>query len=327
MEQTASTMIPTDFTIELADWANERDRNACSAVREQVFIVEQQVPRDDEWDALDATSRHVLARDATGNPIGTGRLTPDGMIGRMAVLRDWRGKQIGAAILNTLIEQAHALAYPAVELHAQTQAVPFYEQFGFVTYGNEFVECEIKHFYMRLQLALTAKPARTALPPRPEVRSVAIESIEQATTETLSLIAGAKRELCIYTRDLDPALFDTEPMLEALKHLAISGRGASIRIIVQEPQKLAAYGHRLIALAQRLTSVFAFRTPAEEADLQYPSAFLLNDTRGYYFRVLGNRYEGDAVNYAPGKHAQLQEFFNQAWERSEASDELRQLAL
>ena len=320
-------MIPTDFSIEIADWANERDRDACSAVREQVFIVEQQVPRDDEWDTLDATSRHVLARDAAGNPIGTGRLTPDGMIGRMAVLHDWRGKQVGAAILNTLIEQARALAYPAVELHAQTQAVPFYEKFGFVTYGDEFVECEIKHFHMRLQLALTAKPARTALPPRPEVRSVAIESIEQAATETLSLIGAAKRELCIYTRDLDPALFDTEPMLEALKRLAISGRGASIRIIVQEPQKPAAYGHRLIALAQRLTSVFAFRTPVQESDLQYPSAFLLNDTRGYYFRVLGNRYEGDAVNYAPGKHAQLQEFFNQAWERSEASDELRQLAL
>jgi predicted GNAT family N-acyltransferase len=320
-------MIPTDFTIEIADWANDADRDACSAVREQVFIVEQQVPPDDEWDAFDATSRHVLARDAAGKPIGTGRLTPDGMIGRMAVLHDWRGKQVGAAILGTLLEQARALAYAAIELHAQVQAVPFYEKSGFATYGDEFVECDIKHVHMRLQLAPNAAPERPGPPPRPEVRIIAIESREQALTETLRLIGDAKRELCIYTRDLDPALFDTEAGLEALKRLAISGRGASIRILLQDPQQPARRGHRLIALAQRLTSVFAFRKPTQEEDLQYPSAFLLNDTRGYYFRVLGNRYEGELVNYAPGKHAQLMEFFNQVWERAEASEELRQLSL
>lgn len=320
-------MIPPDFTIEMADWANERDRDACRAVREQVFIVEQQVPRDDEWDALDASSRHVLARDADGHPIGTGRLTPQAIIGRMTVLREWRRKQVGTAILNTLLEQARALAYPTLELHAQTHAVPFYEKFGFATYGEEFVECDIKHVHMRLELVADAKPEPPALPPRPEVRSVAIESLDQAATEVAALIAATRRELCVYTRDLDPALFDTEPMLDVLKHLAISGRGANIRIIVQEPEKPARNGHRLIALAQRLTSVFAFRTPVQESDLHYPSAFLLNDTRGYYFRILGNRYEGDVVNYAPGKHAQLLELFNQVWERAEVSEGLRQLTL
>jgi predicted GNAT family N-acyltransferase len=320
-------MIPTDFSIEIADWNNDIDRGACLAVREQVFVIEQAVPREDERDEFDAISRHVLARDLAGNPIGTGRLTPKTVIGRMAVLSDWRGKQIGAAILNTLIEQARALAYPAVELHAQTHAVRFYEKFGFTVYGDEFVECGIKHFHMRHELAPNDLPERRGPPPKPEVRSIVIESREQALTEVLRLVGDAKRELCIYTRDLDPALLDAEPMLEALKRLGITGRGASVRIIVQEPWKPARNGHRLIALAQRLTSVFAFRTPVQENDLQYPSAFLLNDTRGYYFRVLGNRYEGEVVNYAPGKHAQLLELFNQAWERSEVSDELRQLAL
>ncbi len=326
MEPT-TTNIPTDFIIEIVNWNNEDERDACLAMRDQVFVLEQKVPREDEHDEFDPTSRHILARDTARNPIGTGRVTPRAIIGRMAVVPDWRGKQVGAAILNALLEQARALAYPAVELHAQTRAVPFYEKFGFAAYGDEFLECDIKHFHMRLQLAPNAKPERPALPPRPEVRSVTIESMAQAATEALSLIVAAKRELCIYTRDLDPALLDTQPMLEALKRLAIGGRGTSIRIVVQEPEKPARNGHRLIALAQRLTSVFAFRTPVQETDLQYPSAFLLNDTRGYYFRVLGNRYEGDVVNYAPGKHAQLLEYFNQVWERSEGSDELRQLAL
>jgi predicted GNAT family N-acyltransferase len=320
-------MIPTDFTIELADWANPADRDACRAVREQVFVVEQHVPREDEEDEFDATSRHVLARDASGQAIATGRLTNRAMIGRMAVLQDWRGKAVGAALLNTLLDTARALNYPAVELHAQTQALPFYEKFGFAAYGDEFEECAIKHFHMRMELVAPAAPERGKPVPRPDVRVTSVESREQALTETLQLIAAARREFCIYTRDLDAALFDSEPVLDALKRLALAGRGASIRVIVQEPRVPSQRGHRLIALAQRLPSAFAFRTPMQEEDLQYPSAFVLNDVRGYYFRTLGNRFEGEAVNYVPGKHAQLQELFDRVWERSEPSEELRQLSL
>ena len=319
--------IPTGFTIEIADWTNPADRDACRAVRERVFIVEQQVPREDEEDEFDAGARHVLARDGEGRPIATGRLAGNAMIGRMAVLAEWRGKAVGSALLTTPIDTARALHYPAVELHAQSTAVPFYEKFGFATYGDEFEECAIRHFHMRLELAPVAGPERRKPGPRPEVRTVSIESREQALEETLALVAAARRELCIYTRDLDPILFDSESMLDALKRLVIGGRGASVRIIVQEPRVPSQRGHRLIALAQRLSSSFAFRTPQQEEDLQYPSAFVINDARGYYFRTLGNRFEGEVVNYAPGKHAQLQEFFDQVWERSEPSEELRQLSL
>jgi predicted GNAT family N-acyltransferase len=320
-------MIPDDFTIETADWSNQTDRDACSAVREEVFINEQKVAREDEWDEFDAASRHVLARDSTGKPIGTGRLTAQHMLGRMAVLKDWRGKQVGAAIVRLLLEQARALAYPTVEIHAQSGVLEFYRKLGFVTYGNEFVECDIKHFHMRLELAPQSPPPRAAPGPRPETQIVTVESRDQAQSGALQLIAAARREICIYSRDLDPVLYDTEAGLEALKQFAISGRGCSVRILVQEPRQPASRGHRLIALAQRLTSVFSFRTPVQDDDLQYPSAFLLNDVRGYYFRVLGSRYEGEIVNYAPGRHAQLQEYFNQVWERSEPSEEMRQLAI
>lgn len=320
-------MIPTDFTISTIDWNNDAEREACRAVREQVFIIGQNVPREDEWDALDATSRHVLARDLAGNPIGTGRLTTERKIGRMAVLADWRGKHVGEAIMNLLLEQARALGYRELEMHAQTHAVPFYENFGFVKYGDEFEECAIRHFHMRLELAPLDAPLPRLISPRPERRVVAIESREDAARETLRLIEDARHELCIYTRDLDPILFENEAALEALKRLGVSGRGASIRILIQDPRTVAVHGHRLIALAQRLTSVFALRTPVEDNDLQYPSAFIANDTSGYYFRVLGNRFEGEAVNYAPGRHAQLLEYFNQVWERSEPSEDLRQLSL
>jgi hypothetical protein len=245
----------------------------------------------------------------------------------MAVLKDWRAKHVGEAILNLLVEQARALNYVELEMHAQAQAVRFYERYGFATYGDAFVECGIKHFNMRMQLAPIAAPDRPPPPPRPERRSVNVESREQAAQETLGLLEAARHVLCIYTRDLDAALFETDAALEALKRVAISGRGASIRIIVQDPRNAVTRGHRLLAIAQRLTSVFVLRTPVQDDDLQYPSAFLINDTSGYYFRVLGNRYEGEAVNYAPGRHAQLLEYFNQVWERSETSEDFRQLDL
>jgi predicted GNAT family N-acyltransferase len=319
-------MIPNDFTVTIADWSNDEDREACKAVREQVFIVEQQVAREDEWDEFDERSRHVLARDAQGDPVGTGRLTTEAMIGRMAVLKDWRGRQVGAVLLDTLIEQARALAYPAVEIHAQVQAVPFYSGFGFAAYGDEFVECDIRHVHMRLELPPLPAPQRPAPPPRPEVRIVAVESHEQAVEETLALIRSARRDICIYTRDLDPLLLDNDSALDALRALAIGGN-ASIRILLQQPQQPLRRGHRLVALTQRLSSVFSVRTPVQDSDLQYPSAFLLNDRHGFYFRTLGNRFEGEAINYAPGRHAQLLELFKQVWERSESSEELRQLAI
>ncbi|HEX4479901.1 MAG TPA: GNAT family N-acetyltransferase [Rudaea sp.] len=320
-------MIPDNFTIDAADWSNDADRDACMRVRETVFQLEQKVPREDEIDIFDPTARHVLARDLQGNPIGTGRLTTQHVIGRMAVEQAWRSRGVGAATLQRLIEQARALNYPSVELHAQTHAVAFYEKFGFAKYGDEFLECGIAHVHMRMDLAPNPIPERAGPSPRPDVTVVQVTDCDGAVVETLKLIAATRRELCIYTRDLDAALFDNEPVLDALKQLSISGRGVSIRVIVQEPRVPAQRGHRLIALSQRMPSVFALRTPTQDEDLHYPSAFVVNDVRGFYFRTLGSRFDGEAVNYAPGQHAQYLDFFNRVWERSEPSEELRQLAL
>ena len=117
--------------------------------------------------------------------------------------------------------------------------------------------------------------------------------------------------------------FDVAASLDAIKRVAMSGRHARIRILVQDPRNAVLDGHRLVALAQRLPSTIAIRTPVEEQDLQYPAAFLLNDRRGYLFRPLGNRLEGEGSTYAPGRHAQLVALFDQIWERSVPGEDLR----
>lgn len=121
-------------------------------VRRAVFIEEQQVPEALEWDAEDAISLHALALDAEGRAIATGRLLPDGHIGRMAVLREWRRRGVGSAILSWLIGEARARGELVVQLHAQAHALDFYARHRFTACSGIFIEAGIPHRRMLLKL-------------------------------------------------------------------------------------------------------------------------------------------------------------------------------
>ena len=142
---------PHACTIVTAGWnaAGERLR----AVRRRVFVEEQNVPEALEWDDEDASSRHVMAVAPDGAAVGTGRLLRDGHIGRMAVLKEWRGRGVGSALLDHLLRLARVTGHEAVRLHAQTHAVGFYERHGFVPEGGEFMEAGIPHVVMVRYLA------------------------------------------------------------------------------------------------------------------------------------------------------------------------------
>jgi predicted GNAT family N-acyltransferase len=133
----------------VADWG--RDRDDLERIRRAVFIEEQRVPEADEWDGEDAASVHVLAR-LNRDPVGTGRLNPAGKIGRIAVLAGLRGRGVGTRILLRLLEEARRRGIREPYLHAQVQAVPFYEKLGFSSQGGEFDEAGIPHVRMSLVL-------------------------------------------------------------------------------------------------------------------------------------------------------------------------------
>jgi predicted GNAT family N-acyltransferase len=122
-------------------------------IREKVFIEEQKVPREMEWDEWDERCDHAVACDAQGRAIGTARLAPGGKLGRMAVLREWRGLGVGAALLDALLGRAREQALSRVTLHAQTHAAGFYRRFGFIERGGEFLEAGIPHLEMSLELS------------------------------------------------------------------------------------------------------------------------------------------------------------------------------
>ena len=138
------------FTVCIANWQD--DALALRGIRETVFIHEQQVPVELEWDGLDAGCLHVLAADSAGNPIGTARLLPDGHIGRMAVLKAWRDRGVGSALLQLLLTEAKKRKLQQAVLNAQMSAAGFYAKFGFQAVGEEFMDASILHVKMVLPL-------------------------------------------------------------------------------------------------------------------------------------------------------------------------------
>jgi len=139
------------FRIELLSW--EAARSRASEIRFEVFVAEQGVPREIELDEHDPLCVHALALDETGFAVGTGRLLPDGHIGRMAVRRAWRGHGVGGAILERLIDAARDRGEVEVALSAQVHALDFYRAYGFAEEGKPYVEAGIAHQAMRRRLA------------------------------------------------------------------------------------------------------------------------------------------------------------------------------
>jgi len=131
------------------DWAALRA--AAAPVRTEVFVVEQAIPAELEWDDDDAASLHCVAF-VDDRPVACGRLLPDGRIGRMAVLKPWRGKGLGGAILERLVEAARARGDAVARLSAQCHAEAFYGAHGFVPDGPVFDEAGIPHLPMKRAL-------------------------------------------------------------------------------------------------------------------------------------------------------------------------------
>lgn len=138
------------IAIELTDW--DKAREEASRIRTAVFVAEQGVPAEIEMDAHDAACIHAIARAGNRVAIATGRLLPDDHIGRMAVDRHWRGKGVGGAILEALVEAARQRGARSVALSAQTHAIAFYQRHGFVTEGPEYEDAGIPHRAMRRRL-------------------------------------------------------------------------------------------------------------------------------------------------------------------------------
>ena len=136
--------------IELGDW--ETMRPWAAPIRFAVFVDEQKVPADLEVDDWDPQCVHAVAFDEHDSAIGTGRLLPDGHIGRMAVTAIARGNGVGSTLLQHLMDEARRRGHSVAVLSAQKHAIPFYQRHGFEVMGAEYLDCGIPHVDMRRAL-------------------------------------------------------------------------------------------------------------------------------------------------------------------------------
>ncbi len=301
------------------------------ALRETIFINEQHVPEELEWDGRDSDCAHVLAFDQQNQPIGTGRLLPDGgvgHIGRMAVLSPWRHQGVGTALLSALVSIAQTLRLEKVELDAQTQALGFYEQQGFSTFGKIFMDAGILH--QRMQMPLPETDARVqgldlSNQRLGESRDIIyLHSRDDNRDAALSLVQQGCRSLHLFTHDLDPALYNTAAFIEAVKQLAIDNTRSKVFILLKDPSAAIIRGHRIVELARRISShIFIHRAADEDQDRI--DSFMVVDEVGILRRPHGMRFDGTAEFNNPGEARLLLKYFNDAWERSVPESELRRL--
>ena len=134
------------ISVRLADW--HHDNADLRRIREAVFMVEQGVPAELEWDGEDNAAIHFLACEGDF-AVGCARLLADGHIGRVAVLRDWRGLHIGEQLMQAAIAEAERRGLSQQSLTAQVHAIAFYQRLGFVVASDEFLDAGIPHVDMQ----------------------------------------------------------------------------------------------------------------------------------------------------------------------------------
>lgn len=258
--------------------------------------------------ALDALGDHLVARSDDGQAVGAARLGADRRIAALAVLPDWRGRGVGSALLRGLIETAQRRHWPQLELQAPAAALAFCARHGFLPPPGG--------------VAATAE----AVPLRRRFDgAVAVEDAAMAIAASIAVLAQARRQVLIHSRMLDPGLLDDARVLEQLRRFAVAAHAKQVRVLLHDAAAPQRVGAPLLALAQRLPSVFQFREVSDPVDRSDATAYLVDDSGGYYFRGLGHRYDGETDLLGGGRARQLRATFERVWERARPCSELRAL--
>lgn len=251
-----------------ADW--DTLQRELGEIRHAVFVAEQQVPEELEWDGEDPYARHWLAYDDDGQPVGTARLTRSGQVGRMAVLPEHRGRGIGSALLKAIVKHARRQDRRELFLHAQQHAIGFYERAGFVVEGPEFMDAGIPHRVMRLILRDALRLGTDA----------GRRAVADPHATACSLISQCRLHLRILSDMLEPDIYDYRDIEKAVSKLARLHRNSEVRMLITDSRSLAERGHRLLTLQQRLSTAIKIRVLDDDVVTRLTENFLVADASG-----------------------------------------------
>jgi len=314
--------------------ALERVSEPLRSVRETVFVHEQKVPEELEWDGSDEDCVHVVARNAEGGVIGTARIAPDGKIGRMAVLRPWRGHGVGDAMLCALLNYARNTGGQQVHLNAQRDATDFYRRHGFVAAGEEFVEAGIIHQHMTLGLA--QPPLISYAGPHAPVHGggalgltegrLILEGQRAHRLALMDLVSQARRTIRVFADIPGPVALGHPAVVEALRGFATLSTRTRIEAIFRDPQRSARQGARFLELARQLPNSFELRAGAEEQRLRTDLVVLVDEV-AYLHQPNAERPTGTLEYRGEGRIVPLSSLVEEAWHHATPHVDLRRLSL
>jgi predicted GNAT family N-acyltransferase len=305
-------------------------------IRKAVFIDEQGVPPELEWDDTDEMADHFLAVLPDNRPVGTARLfytlDDSAHIGRMAVLPEHRGCGLGEKLLRHLMTEA-ADQVRDLHLSAQEHAVPFYQRSGFHVCTEPYEDAGIPHYGMRCLAPTLANGHFTADNQRQQplilgsdAESWLLDRDQQLPEVMDSLVGQARQRLWLYDRVLDHDLYDRQRFRDLVSWLARHHRNSEIRLLVHDDTQLVKRRHRVVELMRRLPSAMDLRLVNDD----YPPVghpFLFVDREGTLVRHRFDRPEGFACFADSGRVKLLAEAFQRMWDTARPSLELRELPL
>ena len=254
----------TTLTIAKADWAHHS--GLLSELRHRVFVDEQGVPEVLELDEFDATATHWMAR-IQDTVVATARMLDSGVIGRMAVLKPYRGKGIGSALLTAMIKEAKARNYPLIQLGAQEHAIAFYKRAGFRVKGPRFMDAGIAHQHMHMSL-------NSALP-----RGFDFDMALRANPAhaILDLCKNARWELRIFSHSLEPALFANAEFIRSIYDFAHRHQDSVVKLIICDELPLRETHHPLVELSRQHRQILKLRTLSIDYTINADEYFTVSD--------------------------------------------------
>ncbi|WP_434990404.1 GNAT family N-acetyltransferase [Xanthomonas melonis] len=274
-------------------------------------------PLEPDWDALDPLSLHLGARTEQGQWVASVRLTPDRRIDRLGLLPHWRRRGLADQLLTAAVANAAQRGWPELQARATASAQAVFARQGFLPRASAGVAAEHGD---------DGDASGTLLHRRLD-GPMAVDSLTAALAATAGLLCGARRQVLIYSRALDPPLFDNAAVLDALRRFATARHDKRVQVLVQDPAAAMASGSAMLRLAQRLPSVFRFRAVSDPVDTSHASAYVVGDD-AYYFRPTGHRYDdGETWLSGAARSRQLEREFAQIWERSALWNEPRALGI
>lgn len=317
----------------ITSWQKNHER--ISNIRRTVFIEEQNVNEDEEWDDRDMleSTKHFLAiQDTTPqNPnievaIGTARILASGKIGRVAVLKTHRRQGIGKLLVRSAIKAALTMRCTNIYLDAQLSAMEMYAALGFVAEGDIFLDAGIEHKRMVLQLSQDNLSAIYG-----DARQD-IHNIHDAQQHLIQQSSQAHKTINILTEHLRPQLYAAAEFVDAISKLARKSRHARIRILIKDPSMTSSTSHALIGLSQRLSSAIEVRVLTKSSRESRTEGtehnYLICDKQHIVHFKHEEKAIGHANYHAMAEIKHLTNSFNYLWEsHSEPDSNLRRLSL